>query len=224
MIAWILIGMLSLGVVVSIQEKRPQRPVTENVTFSFNEGFPSFSGDSLKLMSFGYPRVLSNLFWLRFLQHTPPKRVEEDSVSWIYLDLDAISTLDPEFLPVFTSGAIFLSVVTTDKKGADLLLKKGAALYPENWRILGNLAYHQQFELGDPISAADTYFKAAVLPGAPHLFSILGASLRAKQGDKLNSIKILEQMRDESKDKVFRERLQSRIDLWKSELKQERKK
>lgn len=215
MFRWILIAAISLGAVVAVQETKPQEPVTQNVTFGFNEGFPSFSADSLRLVSFGYPRVLSNLLWLRFLQHTPPKRIEEGAVSWIYLDLDAISTIDPEFKAVFQQAAIFLSVVTTDKRGAELLLEKGIRLYPEDWRILANMAYHQHFELGNLAKAADAYLRAGRIPGAPPIFTIVGAGILAKRGDLDNSIRFLHEMKERTKDEKIRARLDDRIRTWK---------
>lgn len=215
MFPWILIALISLGAVASLQELKPQEQVTKNVTFGFNEGFPSFSADSLRLMSFGYPRVLSNLLWLRFMQHTPPERIDQNSVSWIYLDLDAISTLDPEFKAVFQQAAIFLSVVTTDKKGAELLLEKGVRLYPNDWRILANMAYHQHFELENPEKAAEAYLRAGRIPGAPPFLAIIGAGLLAKRGELEESVRFLEEMKERTKDEKVRAQLDDRIKTWK---------
>lgn len=212
---WFLIAIISLSTVAFIQETKPQEPITNNVSFGFNEGFPSFSAESLRLMSFGYSRVLSNLLWLRFLQHTPPNRIAENAVSWIYLDLDAISTIDPEFKPVFQQAAIFLSVVTTDKKGAELLLEKGAKLYPDDWRILANLAYHQHFELGNLEKAADAYLRAGDIAGAPPTLAIIGAGLLAKRGELNASIQFLKEMKERTRDEKIRAHLEERIRVWK---------
>ncbi len=220
MIAWILLASLSLGAVVALQEKSPQSSVTQNITFRFNEGYPTFSGESLRLMSFGYSRVVSNLLWLRFLQNSPPKSIEADSVSWVYLDLDAISIIDPEFKPTFESAGIFLSVVTGDKKGAELLLLKGTKLHPDSWRIRGNLAYHYQFELNDKIKAAEQYFAGAKIPGAPVTFAYLGAGLVAREGNVEYSLNFLENMKKNAPDDFSRKRIQSHIDAWKEKYHQ----
>lgn len=157
---------------------RPQPPVTKDVTFAFNEGFPSFSEESYRVISFGYQNVFSSLLWIRFLYNTPPRKVEKDSVSWIYLDLDAISKLDPDFAYVYHLGGIFLSVITEDKKGAQLILERGVQKFPDSGALRSYLAYHYQHELNMPLKAAEQYELAADLPGAPSYYASLAARLR----------------------------------------------
>lgn len=192
----LLLAAIGMCGVVTLQELRPQRPPTEGVSFDFNEGFPTFSSESLNFMSFGYSRVMSNLLWLRFLQNTPPKKMGNNEVSWIYLDLDAISTIDPEFEPVFHQGAIFLSVITEDKRGAELLLNKGTRLYPNDWQIHSYLAYHYQFELKDPVRAEAEYALAAKSPDSNPLMGLLAARLRAKHEGAYAAIELLRNLRD----------------------------
>jgi len=202
---------LTLTIIVSLQEYRPQKSVTDGVSFSFNEGFASFSPDSLQLMSFGYPRVLSNLLWLRFLQYTPIKKVPKNEVSWVYLDLDAIGSLDPEFLPTFEHGGIFLSVITEDKKGAELLLNKGVELYPDRWRLRAFLAYHYQFELLEPEKAYLHYKIGSELPGAPPLLGILAARYMAKASSIEDSVNFLRGLQKSTSDETIKEKLENKI-------------
>ena len=207
--------LLTLGTVIGLQENCPQDPVTDKIKFAFNEGFPSFSPESLQLISFGYPRFLSNLLWLRFLQQTPTQKVNDNEISWIYFDLDAISTIDPDFLPVFEHAAIFLSVVTTDKKGAQLLLEKGTRLHPNNWRIHAYLAYHYQFELNMPDKAGEQYLLASKSEESPILVKILAAKYLAKIESFDSGINFLEELRDNAKEEITKQRFQTRIDLLK---------
>lgn len=207
----ILIAILGMAAVVALQEWKPQGPPTEGVVFNFNEGFPTFSAESLQFMSFGYSRVLSNLLWLRFLQNTPPKKMGDNEVSWIYLDLDAISTIDPDFKPVFHQGAVFLSVITDDKKGAELLLQKGVHLYPNDWQIRAYLGYHYEFELHKTALAAEQYAWAARSPEAPPLMGLLAARLMARTSGNYASIEFLRSLRDSSTDPKVRARFDQKI-------------
>jgi hypothetical protein len=194
----LLILSISFALNLYLQEKRPQTPLTESVSFSFNEGFPAFTANSLRLMSFGYENFVGGLLWLRFLQNLPVKKIDSNSVSWVYLDLNAISDIDPGFYPVFTHGAPFLSVIIDDKKGAELLLLKGTQLFPSLWKIHAYLGYHYQFELHEPEKAQLQYEAGAALPGASPLMGILAASLKTKQQSKSAreaSIRFLENLK-----------------------------
>ncbi len=200
-----------LGVAV-MQDKLPQKPVADNLVFDFNEGFATFSPETLRLMTFGFDRVASDFLWLRFLQHTPPKKIGPDQVSWIYLDLDAVTELDPYFYPAYEYGGLFISVITEDKKGAELILNKGIARFPDRWRLYAYLAYHYQFELNEPEKAGPLYIKAASLPTAPDLIKIIAGSLMAKEPDNRAGIKLLEQVQRESKNPEIRDRLKKKLD------------
>lgn len=206
----LLIGTLAGSIL--IQYHHPHTPVKEQVKFDFNEGFPSFSTDTIRSFSFGFERAFSALLWLRFLQYTPPNSMGANDVSWIYLDLDAISEIDPDFIPVFTHGALFLSVITEDKKGAELLLTKGIQRYPDFWRFRAYLAYHYQYELGQPEKAAEHYKAAAILPGAPELMGLLAATLLSKQKDHQSAIEFLQNLIDSTSDEKMKNKFARKIE------------
>jgi hypothetical protein len=194
-----------------LQQASPQPRLTDGIVFRFNENFPSYSADTLRLRSFGYSRMMSSLLWLRFLQQTPPKKVEPDEVSWIYRDLDAVTEIDPDFFPAYEMGGIFLSVITEDKVGAERILLKGTRRFPERWRIRAYLAYHYQVELQKIDLAYEQYKAGARLPGAPPILGIRAASLLSARGQKEEGIRFLEDMLKDTKDPAFRERIQERI-------------
>lgn len=202
---------LSALAVVGLQRYWPQRPVTDTVTFAFNERKPSLPSDVIRVATFGYQRVVSNLLWLRFLQFTPVEKVPPGLFSWIYFDLDTISTIDPEFQPVFTQGAVFLSVITEDKRGAELLLQKGVGLFPHNWQIMGTLAYHYQFELDRMEEASRYYRQASLLPGAPWLYAALAIRDGEKQG-RQKAIQLVESMLEAAQDEEVKKRLGERLE------------
>lgn len=214
---WIqlLCAFTALSIVVTLQEHKAQKPLVENTSFAFNEGFASFSSASLELMSFGYSRILSNLLWLRFLQQTPNKKVPAGEISWIYLDLDAVSTIDPEFKPVFEYGGIFLSVITEDKIGAERLLKKGIELYPQNWRLRAYLAYHYQFETHEEQKAYEQYLVGSKLPGAPPLLGIVAARYMSKLNSISSSIVFLQNLANSTSDEALKEKFLLKIKEYK---------
>ena len=108
----------------------PASDLRVRTSYSYNEGYMSLNPETVDLVSVGYQRLLSSTLWLRFLQNTPPKKIEPGMSSWIFHDLLSISVLDPEFYPIYTDAAIFLSVITEDKQGAEEIFLRGTKQFP----------------------------------------------------------------------------------------------
>lgn len=203
------LALLFLGsaVVGAFQAYLPQARLADKIVFTFNENMNVYSVDTLRLVSFGYGRAMGALLWLRFLQQTPPRKVEKTEVSWIYHDLDSLSQIDPEFYPIYEHGGIFLSVITEDKRGAEQIFLKGTRVFPDRWRIRGYLGYHYQFELDEPEKAAEQYRIGAKLPGAPVIYALIASSYINSSEGKARSLAFLEGMLGEAKDPVMRAKL-----------------
>ena len=202
---------VSLSIIVGMQEIRPHVPFKETTTFKFNEGFPTFSPKTIGVLSFGYPFLVSSLLWLRFLQETPIRAVPEGSMSWVYLDLNSISIIDPDFVPVYSHGAMYLSVITSDREGARRLLEKAVSKYPSIWKYRAYLAYHYQYEMNNIAGAAEQYRLAAPLPGAPEYFGLLASTLLEKTGRRDASISILKSMMNSVQDPSIIKRFKSKL-------------
>jgi len=207
------LSLLSLGLisVVLLQAYKPQPRLTDNLVFDFNETFYSYSAQTLRAMTFGYSRAAGALLWLRFLQQTPPRKVEKNQVSWIYRDLDALTEIDPEFYPAYELGGIFLSVITEDKRGAEQVLLKGTRVFPDRWRIRSDLGYHYQFELNEPEKAFEQYLAGSKLPGAPFLLGVLASSYINKNVGREQSIVFLEGMLQENTDPKMRAQFSEKL-------------
>lgn len=201
----------ALAVVIWLQQTKPQERLTDGIVFEFNENFPSYSADALRVMSFGYSRMMSSLVWLRFLQQTPPKKVGKDQVSWISRDLDAVTEIDPDFYPAYEHGGAFLSVITEDKKGAEHILLKGTRQFPERWRIRAYLAYHYQFELDRLDLALEQYKAGARLPGAPQILGLRAGSILSKSQSKEEAVRFLQDMIRDAKDPAFRRAFEDKL-------------
>ncbi len=208
-LAYILLFLSVLGIFY-FQKNIKQNRLSDHVTFEFNEKFMTFSPEVLRGISFGYARAASSLLWLRFLYHTPPRKVELNQVSWIYLDLTIISTIDPEFYPTYERGGIFLSVITEDKLGAEKILLRGVELFPDRWRLRAYLAYHYAHELGDIAKAGQQYYIGMNLPGAPNLFRLRAASYLSESGKKEEGISLLKEMYKATDDPVVRKHLEKK--------------
>lgn len=232
-------ALIGLAGMIGIQAQFKHTPIKDTITFDFNDGFASFSPDFLKATSFGYSRFVSSLLWMRFLQHTPPAGMGSDDVSWIFLDLLAISEIDPDFYPVYLQGAIFMAVITEDIKGSTYMMEKAVRRYPNYWRIRAQLAFHYENNLGDLKRAAEQFEAAALLPGSPAYFKALAVTTYTKAEDESikehkfefpdyyaplffsvpaekpppdYSIQLIQRMLASAKDKDVKERLREKLD------------
>jgi hypothetical protein len=210
---WIGFSILATGIaaVCYLQAAHPQKRLKDSIVFGYNDDSVSYSSDFLRLASFGYSRGASGLLWLRFLQQTPPEKIEADQLSWIYHDLDAVTELDPDFYPAYEHGGIFLSVITEDKRGAERIFLKGEKHFPDRWRIRAYLAYHYQWELKEPEKAADRYLAAARIPGAPAIMSVFAASALARRNDPGTAISFLRGVLENTREPAARARIKEKI-------------
>lgn len=208
--AWAL-ALSAAAVVAVLQIGRPQAPTAQNLTVGFNEGKPVVTPAVGRLLSLGYPRALSSLLWLRFLQYTPPERIPPGQRSWIYYDLLTISQLDPGFLPAYEMGAVFLSVITEDREGAEELLKRGVDLNPHNFNLLGALGYHYQFELKRPELAGPYFLRAAQEPRAPQIYAILASSYLSNTQSTAAAEAFLLGMAARNPDESFKKNIEAKI-------------
>jgi hypothetical protein len=200
----------------------PASDLRVRTSYSYNEGYMSLNPETVDLVSLGYQRLLSSTLWLRFLQNTPPKKIEPGMSSWIFHDLLSISVLDPEFYPIYTDAAIFLSVITEDKQGAEEIFLRGTKQFPEDWRIRSYLGYHYEWELKDSKKAFVQYRLAATAKDAPDLVRLIAASYTIKDGlkngvSKKAAVQLVKNYMQQVKNPAMLKRLQDKLQKIESE-------
>jgi tetratricopeptide (TPR) repeat protein len=208
---FLVVGLLSLVLCVVLQRIWPAKPAADAIVFEFNEEIPTFSASVYRSLLFGYDALAGNLLWIRFLHRSPVEKVPPGQYSWVYLDMDTISTIDPNFEEVFEAGGIFTSVIVEDKEGARKLLEKGVSLHPNNWRIRANLAYHYRNELNLPELAEEQNLAASRIPGAPWIFSVAAAGSLERTGRNELAIRLLKEVLESVKSEEGRKRIEARI-------------
>jgi len=171
----------------------------------------SYEGKALKRSSLGFKNLVADLLWIKLLQRAEHTKLESDSVSWEYAQLQAITTLDPHFQRAFEFGASYLSVFRRDKLGARLLLEAWTRRQPNYWRTHYLLGYHLYFELGDYEIASKEILQAAEMEGAPSYLSSLGIRLLSESGALWQALELALEMYPQLGDLEARFRLQKRI-------------
>jgi len=129
------------------------------------------SGSTVKRMSLEYAPLMAAIYWTRAVQYFGEKHhLHDQNMELLWPLLDITTTLDPELLPAYRSGSIFLS--DSPPRGAgqpDLavkLLERGIAANPQQWRLYQDLGNVYYFDKKDYTKASETFAKGAELPGA----------------------------------------------------------
>jgi len=171
----------------------------------------SYEGKALKRASLGFRNLVADLLWIKLLQGAEHTALKENTVSWEYAQLQAITTLDPHFDKAFEFGAAYLSVFRRDKEGARLLLEEWAKRRPYYWRTHYLLGYHLFFEMGEYEPASVHVLKAAEMEGAPSFLSSLGIRLLSEAGGLWQALELAIEMYPNLGDIEARYRLEKRI-------------
>jgi tetratricopeptide (TPR) repeat protein len=116
--------------------------------------------------------------------------------------LDTAITLDPQFMEPYEYAAIVLPEV--DLQEAIRITKKGIAANPSAWRLYHHLGYIY-WRQGDFQTAAETYGKGAVLPGAPRWMEAMKARMATEGGSRDLAREIYKRMYDEPGDSTVKE-------------------
>jgi hypothetical protein len=143
------------------------------------------SGATLKKLSLGYNSLLADIYWTRAVQYFGGHLTRQDSrVELLAPLLDVTTTLDPHLIVAYRFGAIFLSEELPVGAGRpDLgveLVRKGIAANPGNWHLYYDLGLIYYWNVRDYKQAAQSFWDAGNLPGAPGWIKQFAASIAAK--------------------------------------------
>jgi len=170
--------------------------------------------ETLDQMHLGFNLVLSDLLWLEFIQNSFDCSRYEDpnncAPKYPYKVLNEASELDPKFLELYLHGAVQLSVINDNHKGAAALFDRAFESINDNWVIYYRAAYLNMIELGENEKAAEFLVQAANL-GAPEWTKSLASKLYTKLGQLELSYRTLKDLYDETDEGPYKEELQNRL-------------
>lgn len=147
----------------------------------------------MSLFSFGYADYYADVLWLRLIQDIDfcEKGKDKCSEGWAYRMLNTITELSPKFHSAYLFGALTLSVLVYDVKGASKIFRKAIIHFPTDWQILYRAAYHVLIEEKNNVFAAELLQRSADNGGPSWLYS-LASRLHKKEGSLLLGIVSLE--------------------------------
>lgn len=154
-------------------------------------------------MSLGLDSLAANIYWIRTVQYFGRKVIESGkplssaATQDLRMDLlapllDIVVTLDPQHIPAYRFGAIFLP--ERDMPAAIALLEKGIIENKDEWRLYQDLAYiywQAGNSSGNPSESAGYYAKSAEwyekgsdVPGSPWWMRDLSGLMTIKGGSR----------------------------------------
>lgn len=142
------------------------------------------SGKLLKMMSLEYAPLMADFYWTRVVQFYGNKHVRGDAnLELLWPLLDITTTLDPNLLPAYRFGAIFLSQKAPTGAGrpdlAVQLIERGIKANPDFWRLYEDLGFVYYFDLKDYKKASEAFLEGSKQPGALVWMKVMAAKIAA---------------------------------------------
>lgn len=202
-IAIIVVGFIALfGLSNLIENNRPQMPK------DYLDQDLSLHGEKLKGFSFGFEGLLADWYWMRSLQYIGnkvlryEKKVDIENLKplnpkLLYPLLDNATTLDPNFLEVYSYGAVVLPAI--DPEQAINFTEKGIRDNPNQWRLYQHLGFIY-WRLEEYQKAGDVYEKGSKIKDAPRFMKLMAAKMKNEGGNRETARQIYQQMYDDAQD------------------------
>lgn len=145
----------------------------------------------LKKLSLEYAPLMGEIYWTRAVQYYGQKHhLHDQNLELLWPLLDITTTLDPELLPAYRFGSIFLSDSPPRGAGeperAVTLLERGIRENPGYWRLYQDLGNVYYFDMKDYSKAAQAFETGSNIPGAMPWMKTMAAKI-ATDGESLET-------------------------------------
>jgi len=146
------------------------------------------SSKVLKRLSLGFGPLIADIYWTRAVQYFGTRHIDNaNRYKLLYPLLDIATDLDPQLIPAYEFGSVFLTEPPPQGAGEPLkavdLLKKGIQRNPNSWRLYQGLGFIYYMELKDYPAAGKAFEAGSKIPGAHPFLKIMAAKTLEKGGD-----------------------------------------
>lgn len=181
------------------------------------------SPDTIKKTSLEYAPLMAALYWTRAVQYYGEKhRLHQTNLELLWPLLDIATTLDPQIIPAYRFGSIFLGQKPPGGAGeADLairLLNRGIQSNPGEWRLyqdLGNLYY---FDLHDYARASAAFAEGSENPNAYIWMKAMAAKIAAEGESPETSFFLWQQIFETTKDPQIKKNAEEHLIVTRAQL------
>jgi hypothetical protein len=172
----------------------------------------------VKMLSLEYAPLMADVYWTRAVQYYGNEHQRHNmKLELLWPLLDITTTLDPNLLPAYRFGAMFLSDAPPRGAGRpDLaigLLERGIRENPDYWRLYEDLGFVYYFDLKDYAKAAEAFHEGSKKNGANLWMKIMAAKIAA-EGESLETSTFLwKEVYDTATDPLVKENAKSHLQL-----------
>ena len=145
----------------------------------------------LKIASLEYAPLLADVYWTRAVQYYGQKHAGNDpNLMLLWPLLNISTTLDPNLLPAYRFGAMFLS--DAPPRGAGRpdqgveLIERGIKANPGYWRFYEDLGFIYYFDMKDYPKASQAFLEGSKNPEAKVWMKVMAARIAA-EGESLET-------------------------------------
>jgi hypothetical protein len=149
------------------------------------------SSKLVKGLSLEYAPLVADIYWTRVVQYFGNKHAgQQPDLRLLWPLLDVTSVLDPQLMPVYHFGSMFLSDAAPRGAGRpDLaveLLERGLKANPDQWRLYYDLGFVYYFDMKDYPKASAAFYEGSKNPNALFWMKVMAARI-ATEGDSIET-------------------------------------
>ena len=198
---------------------RDARPYTQRPYLHDNLYLPS--GTFIEQASLGYEQLAADLTWFSAVQYYGGYRKDYHDLAYFKGLIEIVTDLDPHFEFPYIFGAVVMSQDMNSTEDAIALLKKGMAQNPTSWRIPFEAGFIYYIDEHEPEMAARYFDLASRMPGGGDRAKRFAAFVYSQAGHAETSIRMWEELIEQTDEPYMRELAQRYIDKLRAELERE---
>jgi hypothetical protein len=179
------------------------------------------SGKLVKAMSLEYAPLMADIYWTRVVQYFGNKHAGKQvdlRLLWPLLDLTTV--LDPQLMPAYHFGSMFLSDAPPRGAGrpdlAVRLIERGIQANPDQWRLYYDLGFVYYFDMKDYPKASNAFLEGSKNPHALIWMKIMAAKIAAEGNSTETSVFLWQDVYNTTKDPEIKENAQTHLRLLRS--------
>jgi hypothetical protein len=204
-------GMVASTILVHGHTQRPR----------LNDSLYLPSGKFIGEMSLGYQQLAADLVWLSAVQYYGDYRLDKHDLSYFEGLIDIIITLDPHFIFAYIFGALVVSSDIGSLENGVEILKKGMMHNPGSWKLPFEIGFLYYVGAANADLAARYFDLASRIPGSPEMAERFAAFVYSKAGHTQTSIRMWEELAENSDEPYMKELAERYIEKLKQQLQEE---
>jgi tetratricopeptide (TPR) repeat protein len=169
------------------------------------------NGEGLKLLAFGYDRMLAHVIWFRSISYFGKHYASDRNYQWLEHLCDIATRLNPEAKHAYLFCSTMLSWEAGRPEGSLWVLRRAERQFPDDWYIPYLLGFTRMHFLKDEAGALEDFIRSSKLPSAHQLVKRLAAKKLIELQDPDSAVEFLSQMLHREQEAHARASLEERL-------------